>query len=250
MRAPGNSLNQCNTLYRCNRLKLTCCLLICLALVAINAAQAAPPQHVELTFEIKFGAMRLGIGEDRLTHDGNQYQVYSDTIPKGIAALFIDNIRRESKGTITQSGLRPVSFIERGRKKGIRAAEFDWTNNRLRLTEGDANQVVELPKGSIDQASLPYAFAFAGGIPDDFSVHVTDGRRIKEYRYRIVGRERIETTLGEMETIHIERLTDPDSKRSFEFWVAPEHHYLPVQLRFTDKKGRLFESLVTAIRYP
>jgi hypothetical protein len=233
-----------------NTLKLTCYLLICLTLLGVSAAQAAPPERVEITFEIHFGSMKLGIGEDRLKHDGKQYQVYSDTIPKGIAALFIDTIRRESKGSITENGLRPVSFIERGRKKGIRAAEFDWTNNRLRLIHGESNQVVDLPKGSIDQASLPYAFAFAGKIPDDFSVHVTDGRRIKEYQYRIIGRERIKSALGEIETIHIQRRPDPSTKRSFEFWVAVEQHYLPVQVRFTDKKGRLFESVVTSIRYP
>jgi hypothetical protein len=233
-----------------NTLKLTCYLLICLTLLGVSAAQAAPPERVEITFEIHFGSMKLGIGEDRLKHDGKQYQVYSDTIPKGIAALFIDTIRRESKGSITENGLRPVSFIERGRKKGIRAAEFDWTNNRLRLIHGESNQVVDLPKGSIDQGSLPYAFAFAGKIPDDFSVHVTDGRRIKEYEYRIIGRERIKTALGEIETIHVQRRPDPSTKRSFEFWVAVEQHYLPVQVRFTDKKGRLFESVVTSIRYP
>jgi hypothetical protein len=176
-----------------NTLKLTCYLLICLALLGASAARAAPPERVEITFEIHFGSMKLGIGEDRLKHDGKKYEVYSDTIPKGIAALFIDTIRRESKGSITENGLRPVSFVERGRKKGIRAAEFDWTNNRLRLIHGESNQVVDLPKGSIDQASLPYAFAFAGKIPEDFGIHVTDGRRIKEYEYRIIGRERIKT---------------------------------------------------------
>ncbi|UCD68439.1 MAG: DUF3108 domain-containing protein [Betaproteobacteria bacterium] len=230
--------------------RLTCYLLICVALLGLSTARAAPPEQVEITFEIHFGAIRLGIGEDRLKHDGKQYQVYSDTIPQGMAALFIDTIRRESAGSITQSGLRPVRFIERGRKQGIRAAEFDWTNERLRLIHGESNQVVDLPKGSIDQASLPYAFAFAGKIPDDFSVHVTDGRRIKEYQYRIIGRERLESALGEIDTIHIQRRVDPSTKRSFEFWVAVDQHYLPVQMRFTDKKGRLFESVVTSIRYP
>ncbi len=221
-----------------------------LVLFGAAAAQAMPPQNIELTFEIYFGSMRLGVGEDRLKHDGKRYEVYSDTIPKGIAAIFIDDIRRESKGSITDNGLRPTSFIERGRKKGIRAAEFDWTNNKLRLIHGESNQTVDLPRGAIDQASLPYAFAFAEKIPDEFSVHVTDGRRLAEYRYRIVGRERIKCALGEVETVHIERVREPDSKRSFEFWVAVEHYYLPVQMRFTDKNGRKFDSLVTSIRYP
>ncbi len=225
------------------------CLIPALLLVA-SAAQAMPPQNVELSFEIRFGNMRLGIGEDRLEHDGKHYQVYSDTIPKGIAAIFINDIRRESKGSITNTGLRPVSFVERGRKDGIREADFDWSNNTLRLIHGESNEVVDLPEGAIDQASLPYAFAFAGKVPEDVNVHVTDGRRLTQYRYRIVGTERIASALGELETIHIEKVRGPDDKRSFEFWVATDHNFLPVQMRFTDKKGRTFDSVVTAIRYP
>ncbi len=219
-------------------------------LLAAGTARAMPPQDVELSFEIRFGKMNLGIGEDRLKHDGKRYQVHNDTIPKGIAAIFIDDIRRESKGSITNTGLRPDSFVERGRKDGIRAAEFDWTNNKLRLIHGESNEVVELPTGAIDQASLPYAFAFSGKVPESFRVHVTDGRRLREYHYRIVGNERIASALGEIETIHIEKVRGPDDKRSFEFWVATEHNYLPVQMQFTDKKGRRFDSVVTAIRYP
>mgnify|MGYP001814442588 CR=1 FL=1 len=229
---------------------LICNLLLATVLLWTGLAHGMPPKKVELSFEISFGAMKLGVGEDRLEHDGENYQVYSDTIPKGLAAIFIDDIRRESKGAITSAGLRPASFIERGRKDGIRAAEFDWPNKKLRLTHGESNQVVELPQHTIDQASLPYAFAFAGKVPENFSLHVTDGRRLKEYRYRIVGEETIKTVLGEYKAIHIEKVRGPDDKRSFEFWVAIENNYLPVQVRFTDKKGRQFDSVVTAIRYP
>lgn len=224
--------------------------LIATLLLGANAAQAMPPQEIELSFEIRFGTMKLGVGEDRLEHDGKRYRVQSDTIPKGIAAIFIDDIRRETTGAITGAGLRPASFTESGRKDGIRVAEFDWPNNKLRLVHGESNETVDLPKGTIDQASLPYAFAFAGKVPERFSVHVTDGRRLKEYHYRIVGTERIASALGELETIHIEKVRGPEDKRGFEFWVATEHNYLPVQVSFTDKKGRRFDSVVTAIRYP
>ena len=59
----------------------SCFLLFLLVLLGASVAQAMPPQNVELTFEVQFGSMRLGVGEDRLKHDGKRYQVYSDTIP-------------------------------------------------------------------------------------------------------------------------------------------------------------------------
>ena len=230
--------------------RLSSFLLIGLALLNMGAAHAMPPDQVEITFEIRYGMMKLGVGEDHLTHDGTTYQVNSDTIPKGLAALFIDDIRRESKGSVTSSGLRPASFVELGRKNGIRAAQFDWANHKLQLTEGEEKKTVNLPDGAIDQVSLPYAFAFASTIPEDFKIYVTDGRRLTEYRYRIVGREKIDSALGKIDTIHFEKVRDADDKRGFEFWVAVDQHNLPVQMRFKDKDGRQFDSVITAIRYP
>jgi hypothetical protein len=222
----------------------TCAMLFCSI-----TGHAMPPQRVELTFEIHFGAMKLGEGRDVLVHDGKQYKVISETIPKGLAAIFIKKIRRESRGAITEAGLKPVSFEEHGRKSGIRAAEFNWPESTLRLINCDTSTIVALPENTIDQASLPYGFAFAGRVPDGFSAYVADGRRLKEYRYRIVGRERIQTDLGEIEAIHVEKVRGPDDKRSFDFWLAVDHHFLPVKMRFIEK-GRAFDSVVTAIKYP
>lgn len=223
--------------------------LACIGLLGTNAIFAMPPERVELRFGINFGAMKLGEGVDLLEHDGKRYRVVSDTLPKGLAALFIKKIRRESSGAITEAGLKPSSFSEVGRKGGVRSASFDWPNAKLALVHGETRSSISLPSGTIDQASLPYGFAFAGRVPDNLSVHVTDGRRLTEYQYRIVGRERLETVLGEIDTVHVEKVRDPDDKRSFEFWLAVEHHHLPVKMRFVEK-GRTFDSVVTSIRYP
>lgn len=231
------------------RLSVFAVVCICAVLFCSAAGYAMPPQRIELTFSISFGAMKLGEGRDVVVHNGKRYKVVSETIPKGIAAIFIKDIRRESVGTITAAGLRPDSFHEYGRKKGIRAAEFDWSKSSLRLVSGDNNSVVALPQNTIDQASLPYGFAFIGGVPEGFSANVTDGRRLKEYSYVIVGRERIETVLGEIDTIHLKRVVAPDDERSFDFWISVDHYYLPVKMKFTEK-GRTFDSIVTAITYP
>jgi hypothetical protein len=238
-------------MFRLVSARITACAMLsaCLALSFAARGHAMPPQRVELTFDIKFGALKLGQGRDVLVHDGKRYDVVSETIPQGIAALFIKDIRRESRGTITEIGLRPDSFREHGRKSGDRAAEFDWSKSTLRLIDGDTITVVPLPPNTIDQASLPYGFAFAANVPESFGVHVTDGRKLTDYRYRIVGRERITTVLGEMDTIHVEKVRDPGDTRSFEFWLAVRHNYLPVKLRFLEK-GRAFDSVVTSIKYP
>ncbi|MBI2509273.1 MAG: hypothetical protein HYV99_04705, partial [Betaproteobacteria bacterium] len=53
--------------------------------------------------------------------------------------------------------------------------------------------------------------------------------------------------LGEIETLHFEKVRAPDDKRGFEFWLAIDRHFLPVKLRYIEKNGDTFDSIVTGI---
>ncbi len=215
---------------------------------ALQCAAASPPKRVELRFEIVTGSIKLGEGREVLEHDGTRYSVTSLSEPAGIAALFIDDVTRASRGRVTENGLRPESFSETGRKGGRREAKFDWSAMQLTLTRGKEKSVEELPPGTLDQASFPFSFAFEPPKAERFSTHVTDGKRLKEYEYRLVGRETLKTPMGKIETLHYEKVRDKDDKRGFDVWLSVEHHYLPVRLRYTEKDGRPFDSNIVDIR--
>ena len=220
-----------------------------LAAVISQSAFAAPPKHVEIRFEIVTGSIKLGEGREVLEHDGDRYRVISESTPTGIAALFIKDVRRESRGRVTDAGLKPDLFEENGRKGGRREASFDWPAQRLTMAFGKEIDVETLPAGTIDQASFPFSFAFVPPAPDRFVAHITDGKRISEYKYRMVARETLKTPMGNIDTVHYEKVRDPDDKRGFEFWLAVDRHYLPVRLRYIEKDGRPFDSNVLEIRY-
>jgi hypothetical protein len=220
-------------------------------LVVLGAALpacAAPPTRVELTFTIMMGSTRIGEGREVLEHDGRRYRIVSESRPLGVAALFINDLRRESRGIINANGLRPDHFEETGRRGGTRTAKFDWAASRLALINGNSTRTVALPRGTLDQTSLAYAFSFRPAAGAGFDVHVTDGRGVKQYRYREVGQETLVTPLGEIRARHFEKVRGPDDKRGFEFWLAPDRHLLPVKLRFVEKSGDAFDSIITEIK--
>lgn len=219
-------------------------------LVVLGAALpacAAPPMRVELTFAIMVGGTRIGEGRDVLEHDGQRYRIVSESRPRGIAALFINDIRRESRGTVVRAGLRPDHFEETGRRGGTRTARFDWAAGQLALINGDSASTVTLPRGTLDQTSLAYAFSFGPVSGESFDVHVTDGRGVKQYRYRELAQETLVTLLGEIRTRHFEKVRGPDDKRGFEFWIAPDRHLLPVKLRYVERNGDAFDLIITEI---
>ena len=222
--------------------------LIVLMFMAGPAWAVQPPQRVQLDFAVTSGTMSLGVGRDVLEHDGKQYSVISETKTVGLAAfLYKMNIRRESRGLITQSGLRPLHFEEDRTRKPKRAVDFDWDARLNNLTDGVNVQTLALPDNTFDQTSFAYAFAFRPPSDEILPVYLTDGRKLSDYKYQIIGREKLKTTLGELETVHFQKVQEADDKRGFEVWLSVHYHYLPVQIRFIEKNGTVLDSTVTAI---
>jgi len=221
-------------------------MLLSIAFTALT--NAAPPDSVKIMFEVKMGELKIGQGIDTLQHDSQSYILTSKIIPRGLASLFLDKVERESRGSISESGLSPERFIESGnKKKGTGEALFDWSNNVLTLITRDGKQEVSLPTHSIDQATLPYLFSFKDALPAESTIDITDGRRLKQYAYERKEDQTIATPIGFLDTVHYRKIVNADTDRQFEFWLSYDHHLLPVKIRFVDKKGNVIESTVQAL---
>jgi Protein of unknown function (DUF3108) len=230
-----------------NRTILLCVLLLTAA-HAYSAPDTAVPSRVQIKYRVSIASMKIGEGLDVFEHNGKTYSVVSESKTSGVAAVVYNlNIRRESKGTVTADGLRPQTFVELRNGQLNRSADFDWATGQVLLTDGDKKQTVALPPDTWDATSFAWNFAFAPPDGKDLKVYLTDGRRVTEYRYSIVGREKLATPMGEMEALHVKKIQDPDDKRGFDVWLATERHYLPVRIRATEKDGTAFDSLVESI---
>lgn len=211
-------------------------------------ALAAVPARVEITYAVFLGSMRIGEGRDVFQHDGRTYRVVSESKTAGLAAaLYRLNIRRESQGRVTRAGLRPEAFTEERNGKPKRSAAFDWERKQATLVDGDNSQTVPLPDNSWDSTSFGYNFAFVPPEAAELAAHLTDGRRLKQYRYAVLGREKLDTELGTLETLHVRRLQLPEDKRAFEVWLAVDRHNMPVRIRYTEKDGTVFDSIATKV---
>lgn len=215
---------------------------------ALAAPEQAVPKRIEMKYRVSIGSMKIGEGLDVFQHDGKVYSVVSESKTAGLAAIYRLAIRRESKGTVTASGLRPQTFVEMRNGEIKRSATFDWGAKQVQLTDGDNKQTAALPPNTWDSTSFAWNFAFAGSDNNDLQVYVTDGRRVTEYKYKIVGREKLNTAMGEIETVHVKKVQEDGDKRGFDVWLAVDRHLLPVRIRATEKDGTAFDSLVDSIK--
>ena len=219
---------------------LVYCYFLFLASLAANA-DSSIPNRVFIEFKIITSGIVVGEGTEIFERAGKHYEVKSTTKPKGIASLFLKDFYRKSKGKITGSKLIPSLYEEKGKKRGSRVAKFNWDLNQVHLK----NKSLDLPLGTIDQASFLFSFMLAPP-KKKFQVHIADGKRLKKYTYKVAGSSIIKSPKGPLNSVIIKKSTD-DRGRQLEVWLATDLYYLPVKIKYTDKRERVFESILSNI---
>lgn len=81
--------------------------------------------------------------------------------------------------------------------------------------------------GSLSHQQQLQADMAAGA--ETLAYQVAQRGRIKEYRYGIIGEESLDTPLGTLETVKLERLRDDDERQTY-LWLAVALDYLPVKI--------------------
>lgn len=219
----------------------------------IDAGPAFPSQF-ELVYTVYRGDQGMSVG--KTTHKwrvaNNQYLITSSTEATGLFSLFFGGrYILTSRGELSANGLKPISFwIQRG-QSGERTefAEFDWEAKSLQYGKpGDIRNAM-LDAGTQDQLSVFYQLALTAPHSGRFKLALTTGRKFNQYEYQVIGEETIETPLGQLKTQHLARVAQEAGSKS-DVWLALDHHYLPVRIKFAPKGGEILDHVIAEWRVP
>src|SRR5574343_1168036 len=204
------------------------------------------PAKGTIRFVITTGAQGFAIGRAEhhweFSEDG-RYHLSGMTETTGLVALFKSlRFENESRGRLVAGGLQPEQYLTR--KNGRDAnenADFDWGAAAVRLSR-DGN-VRPLAPGAQDILSLNYHLAYVKQPEAGATIGVVTGKKYERYALDALGEEEIDTPAGHFRTLHLRAMTDSVT----EIWIALDRHRLPVKIRFTDKKGDIYEQVATEI---
>ena len=224
-----------------------CGLLLALTLGTAGAQEAPAaikrkfelPPSADLHYELQARQRGFGLkGEAIVTWragDG-KYAVSAESKVPLLGTITHDR----SSGTIDAFGLAPGEFTEKRMRKDPTTATFDREARALRFSE--SKQVYPLKGGEQDRVSITWQLAaVARGAGERFKPGSTwpffvAGRRDAEtWVFKVIKRERVQTGLGEVEAVLVERQPVADKKgQVLEVWLAPQHEWYPVKLRYAD----------------
>ncbi len=204
---------------------------------ALPPALRQLPERLNLRYAVRAGDGGFNLGQAIYSwqqRDGH-YTLVSIAQATGLASLFVSGkLVQTSEGNITAQGLRPEQYwLSRGERKQD-TARFDW--DARRLVQG--NSGVELPAASQDVLSFPFHLAMTvGSLTTEWTLAVTNGRKLREYQFRNLGQERLAQGASEIDTLHLQGSRSGEG--TLDVWLAPSRHWLPLRIRTLDQKGKV-----------
>ena len=191
--------------------------------------------------------------------DGDIWQFQLETNPTGVFKL-------TGKGNVSETSilrfepapddgflLRSESYSYRQDNEKRRAvdAAFNWKSKTLAWTrrgESDTASLAEEPVLDRLSVSLAVMSALRKG-ETEVEFLVFDSGRLKNVIFTVSGEEQLETSLGTLDTLRVERNNAKGSSRTTVTWFAPSLDYMPVKIEQLKRGGLVARLTLKSLTY-
>jgi Protein of unknown function (DUF3108) len=223
--------------------------------VEVPAPQVAdpgklPPKKIQLGYTAFLGEGKAELGPIQLTftHENGRYKMRINGRARVLFSVFAYN--GESEGTITPDGLRPDRFTEEsGSPVKRREVIFDHVGKKVTIPEKEPIAIEGIPH---DPLTWIVQFYFAMPKSENATFSVVSTRRMDVYTLERKGSDNISTPIGAVDTqiwkgVRKPREDGSGGGGSAQFWLAPDWHFIPFQIKAVNARGQTLYLELTAI---
>jgi len=217
---------------------------------ARGAAEMTLPMF-NAEYNLKRNGITLGISTRSLSMAKDGTYIYASTTrATGIIAWFVkDQIDEYSKWTFDGGRIRPLEYVYRrhgGSKTRDVNLKFDWQHHIVVNTIDGNPWRMQIPPDAQDKLvyQLSIMYDLMNG-KKNLEYKLADGGKLKDYAFEIEGEEILNTALGKIKTVRIQRIGD---RRDTTVWCAPSLSYLPVRLEQHDTDGSHLTMQLESVR--
>ena len=170
----------------------------------------------------------------------------------GLARLLRARDREYVEGYLQDGRFLPLRFEHNVSVAGIGThwtAVFDWPADTVTVEADRKRFELELQGEALDGLSLKLELQRRlRANEENLEFLLVDEDAIDPQNFRRLPTEMLETSLGCLETIPVERIRSPDSSRYTRAWHAPALHYLTVRLEHGKTDGDHMEMRIAELQ--
>ena len=197
------------------------------------ADPAAFPPDYNAVYRMEQNGMNIAKRKVTLSRQQDDTWLYDSQIQAtGFSSLFIKSkITGQTILQKIQGKIKPqiYEFID-SESKRKHALSFDWNNKSVLSKVNKTRTTLNISDETIDIFSLHLRLMSDLKAGQKFlSYNIVNKGKIKNYRFKILGEEKIEIDIGSINTLKLKG-SSKDNQYSMMIWLAPELHYLPVKI--------------------
>lgn len=226
---------------------------------AFSLPQASPtpatykPKAYTATYQVFRNGSALGNATVKLSATGNgRWELASNTIGTGIAAIagveiFERSVLRWNDGrpeTIDYSFNQKTGF--KNRQRSIRVNPQASTIESL---DREKSYTLKYQAGVLDRHAVTVAVMqdLAQGKSGDLLYSVADRDELQTHLYRVVGKEKMQTTLGVLNAAKVQRIRETANGRVTTLWLGTDKQFVPIRIEQKEADGDVIEMRITTL---
>ena len=119
------------------------------------------------------------------------------------------------------------------------AISYDWDAGIAASSNNDESWSIKLVSGVMDELSHQFALRLRiqRGETENLEFELIDEDEIEVNRYRLLGKEILNTSLGRLNSTQFELLQTESSQRTTKIWLADDWQYLLIKIEQEDQSG-------------
>ncbi len=206
----------------------------------------AVPARLHIVYRIRYGPLS-GRQVLEWAVDEEHYTLSTVVRATGLAGLFYrGRIVQISRGVIGPQGLVPHEFWDE-RGDYFAQARFDYAAGEVMLQSNRGIRRYPISANIQDALSLLLQIALTAPPPASAQVELFNSKKVRHYLIRTLDEEILDTPLGKLTTLHLAKVNDKPGEETFDVWLAPAYHYLPVKIVRGDPHGLDISLMVESI---
>ena len=135
-------------------------------------------------------------------------------------------------------------------KTEIKTTEFDKNSNAYIYRDRKGSQRIAYKPGMLDQHSLTLALIadLRAGKGKSFAYPALSKGRLESMRFKVTGETMLDTALGKLNCVRVERIRDSANGKTTRIWFAKDRGFAPVLIQELDSNGDDIEMRIQALQ--
>ncbi|MEQ8955946.1 MAG: DUF3108 domain-containing protein [Gammaproteobacteria bacterium] len=183
-----------------------------------------------------------GEGERRLEQQADGSYLLSNHLTAEVLGQSIANLQQSVAFDFNDKEIVPQHYRYelRGLGAELQTVDYDWAAGLANSREDDQQWQLQLAPQTFDLLSHQLAMRLQLGtnkdLQEEYAFTLIDGGELEEHRYRMLGEEVLDTAMGKLNTVKLQRIRE-NTDRVTTVWLATDWEYLLA--RIEQQNGRM-----------